>query len=877
MVLDASSLEAIAHEARACFLDEDVPEYQAELEKGWQQLVAGEDVKGAVSALMKTAHSLKGGAGIAQLPELSRLAHRLEDLLEALNEGRVSQLDAAYALLEEGIENISALIAAAVRNDSPGESEDLPIFGRLKQFLDGLPQSNPQQAEEEEIPSRPGAPLPYIVKTALRVDLQDCLQRLEPQLESQSPLNRKAIASFCEECTLLGETLNLPWLGAAVAPLQQSLDQGKLPDAGAVRGAIATIRQQREATLNPAPPPTPEPPAASASPTLAPVEAPLNLRMPLDRLDRINSTLGELLVNYERLALIAEQLQQASSVLGQRSEQLKPINDEVRSLYDQLATEMPGNSEDEASESEFDRLQLDRYSEFHLTLQSFQELMVQVQENRSDIDTIGLDFQESLEELRSRLNLLRIELTQARLVPFRTCAERFAAPLQTLTQRYEKSVQLVVEGEDTLVDRGILERLQTPLNHLFRNAFDHGIETPDQRRAAGKDPTALLTLTAILKGNRLQISVADDGRGINLQRVFEKAQKAGLCRARRLQDLSPARVIDYIFTPGFSTAASVNDLSGRGVGLDVVRALVERLRGTVAVETAPGQGSRFVISVPLTLSIVRLLLVRVQQHSLAIPTTKVLQAISLNQLQSSDEVVWNDRPLKVQPLRQLLPYQDEAETLMPPNSLALIVDVDGEAIAFGVDALVGERELVLKPFDNLVPVPPYLAGCTVLGTGEVIPVLDPDYLSLLLPEDADEPAAIAPPAQPEILAPGEPTVMVVDDSVAVRRTLERLLSQSGYQVVPCRDGKEALDLLNRPGEYFSMIISDIEMPRLDGFGLLQAVRSHSLWQSLPMVMLTSRSNERHRSKALELGATDYLGKPFRPDDLLEVVVALTAM
>ena len=866
-MLDSTQLDTIAREARMCFLYEDAPDYQKQLEAGLNDLYHG-NPKTAIRSLMNTAHGLKGGAGIAQLTALSDLAHQIEDLLEALDQQRVTETDLAYHLLSEGVTEITSLITTALQEDTPPTDVRSDLVSAIEQFLATLPEAetpSPTSSETEAV-NTPSS----LIKTALEVDLEECIQRVEPLLESSLSELIPALQSFCEECTLLAEALSLDWLENDINPLKTALAENQENLTSEGKTTLKILRDHRDqylqgetitAARSSSPPKETDPETNNIDPGLS-------LKIPVTRLDRISNTFGELIINYERLNLISQQLQTTNRSLYKHSFQLSPIKEQVQTFYDQLASHLTVNNT--SNTEEFDPLQLDQYSNFHSTLQEFQELMVQVQENRADIDLITRDFEETLEELRSFLDTLRLDITNSRLIPFRTYAERFNVPLQNLNEKHHKSVQLALKGEDTLVDQVILEQLQTPLTHLFRNAFDHGIETTEERLAVDKSPLATITFNAQLRGNRIWIAISDDGRGINLETVFLKAKEKGLTEAKTLQELRREQILEFLFYSSFSTAENVSELSGRGVGLDVVRMQVERLNGTVSVDSTLGKGTTFTLSIPLTLSILPFLLCRVQQQTLAIPASKILAVVSLKEMSADQTLFWHEQTLPVYSLLKLLPYP---EPISPSGqeAIGLVLNVEEKLIVVGVDGLQGERELVVKPFDRTIPVPPYVAGCTVLGTGEVVPVLDPEYWGELLLSLEVENASDHSISAEKATESSEPTVMIIDDSVAVRRNLEMLLTQSGYQVIACRDGKEATTVLDEPREEINAVICDVEMPRLDGFGVLQTIRSHRRWHSLPVIMLTSRGHERHRKKAFSLGANEYLTKPFNPQGLLDLI------
>lgn len=892
MVLDAVSLDAILQEARSCFLYEDAPDYLTMLEQGMQRLVtfaadptsaSPSELKHEYTVLMRAAHSIKGGAGIAQLPTLNNLAHKLEDLLQALDAGRVdAQKETAFELLFLGIEQIKDLVSAAISNPNnqvvtdPEVANSLPLVIALDGFLQELA---PQMQAEVEVSDDAIAINPFILKTVLEVDLEECIQRIEQLLKP--PLRQQALqqglASFVEECTLLGQTLSLTWLLEEAEALKQKLGDD---DLGSVaKNAIAQLRQLRSQTLKPK---TPAQTTALVETTVTQtaVTPTLNLRIPVTRLDRMNNTLGELLIGHERLSLYHSQLYQANVTLNKEAQKLNPINEQVRIFYDRLATPLASslgeNSALETSNHEFDSLQFDQYTGFHSTLQDLQEVMVRVQETKSDIELVTRDFQAALDRLRQQLDGLRGDLTQSRLVPFKFLAERFITPLQNLSQRYRKSVELEIVGKETLVDQVILEQLQTPLTHLLRNAFDHGIETPQERLKVNKSKTAKITLAASVQGNQVIIAISDDGRGINLQKVQARAAEIGICASKA--SLSTDEILQFLFVPGFSTAQTVTDLSGRGAGLDAVRLQIERLRGKVQVETKLQRGTKFKITIPLTLSILPLLLCRCQQRTLAIPSVNILEIIALAEYcdysSQPKAIIWQNRQAPLFCLTQLLPYNraDSVPSASQFNQhLGIVLDVGGQPVVVAVNSLLGEKELVLKPFDATIDVPAYIAGCTVLGTGEVVAVLSPNYLSELIAQRQLPTISSSLPSLPQQQVA---TILIVDDSVAVRRLLDRVLNSSGYQVVQCRDGKEALETLNRSGDLYDLVISDIEMPRMDGFTLLREIRFHERWHSLPVAMLTSRENDQHRQKARDLGANDYFTKPFQPADLLKAIANL---
>jgi type IV pili sensor histidine kinase/response regulator len=537
---------------------------------------------------------------------------------------------------------------------------------------------------------------------------------------------------------------------------------------------------------------------------------------------------------------------------------------------------------------EFDRLTLEQEK-----LQTAIATLSPSPQSPSNLAAIASDIQQTLDRLKTSLNQLNRDLTDSRLIPFGAIAERFITPLETLQRQYGKQVELVIQGKDRRVDQPILEQLQTPLTHLFRNAFDHGIELTVERKALGKSPTAKITFSATVEGSQLVITVEDDGRGIDSQKVYKRALAMGLIdpekgfsKTQSPGNSHPSEILQFLFTPGFSTASKVTDLSGRGVGLDIVQHQVARLRGTLQVETVLGQGTKFTIAVPLTLSRLSVYLCQCQDYTVAIPSDQAIAVVQLSEAEITSgeigdrhqEIPGQTKPLPIFKLWDLLPYGSqvrEAVSDVNSPSVCLILQVKGQPVAIAVDAVLEERPVMLKPLDLTVPVPPYVAGCTVLGNGEVVPVLAPHHFPpLLFPRSPLRRVADVSP-NPKIWLSSDaspPQILIVDDSLTLRRILQEVFEGAGFVPTLCTDGREALTQLARsPQGQFHLILSDVEMPHLDGLGLLQTVRSHPQWHHLPMVMLSSRASREDIQKGMELGATAYLSKPFDSTMLLAAI------
>jgi chemotaxis protein histidine kinase CheA/CheY-like chemotaxis protein len=893
--IDPELLQSIAQEARQCFLEEDAPGYLATLQEQLQG-------PGTIDypLVLRAAHSLKGGAGLAQMSHLSELAHRLEDILQADRDHSLSPAGQtqAWQLIQQGLAEIELVLDQASGETNP--VVDPQLLRALEEIL--IHQKavmGDSTLQQENTTSKAPATM---VRSALSIDLEDCLQRAEVSLQEYSQQQQiSALKTLGEECSLLGETLSLPWLqesANALGLLLETHSPSPLLTELALE-MIQHIRQQRQlfleaeqesgtaesyqegtADFHPTTSVTSEPETmemAESGPTRGSLRTLIpHVRIPLSRVDSMADQVGELIVRFERFALQQQQLRQSSQELQRLSLQFQPLRDQVQVLYDQFSTQHPAQDGSTPSEADFDPLELDRYTALHTSLQNFEELITRIQETRADVDLVTRELMEDLELGRQELDSLYNNVTRSRLIPFRTLAQRFIPQVQRLAQRFGKQTVVEIEGGDTLVDQVILEQLQTPLTHLLNNALDHGIEFPEERQRLDKPATAQILLKAELEGNQVVVTFRDDGRGIDLERVYEKAVAAGLCSASvSMSQLRREQILGFIFQSGFSTATKVSEISGRGVGLDVVNRQVTQLRGSLQVDSQPGQSTTFTIRLPLGLNLLALMLCQSQRHLIALPATSVLEIFPYREIaeqlqpqedpHSPQRFEWRHRRIPLMPLARLLPYPNTYAELRQPR-VVIVVHSAETPVAVSIDTLIGERQLILKPFDETIPVPPYVAGCTILGTGDVVPVVLPFHFGFLL--DSTQPSTSG------VILPSRRTILIAEDSVATRRALERILEEAGYTTIACRDGQEALDELRQRQGAVDLVLSDIEMPRLTGFELLQTIRAHSEWFALPVAFLTSRTGERHREKALSLGATTYLTKPVDPKNLVEEVETL---
>jgi chemosensory pili system protein ChpA (sensor histidine kinase/response regulator) len=528
-------------------------------------------------------------------------------------------------------------------------------------------------------------------------------------------------------------------------------------------------------------------------------------------------------------------------------------------------------------QDEFDPLEFDRYTRF-------QEVSRSLTEGVNDVSTIqqallkNLDDAEAALLAQARLSRdVQQQLFGIRTVPFGSLTERLYRILRQTAKELDKKVNLELGGTQVELDRSVLERLVGPLEHLLRNALDHGIERREVRLASGKPETGEIQLNVAQQGNEVVLTLVDDGAGLDFARIREKAEGLGLIAPGI--EVAPTQLIECIFAPGFSTAAAVTQVSGRGIGMDVVRGEITELGGRVEVSTVAGRGTTFTLYLPLTLAVAQAVLVRAGGRLYAIPSPMVAQVQQIKSeplinLYVTREINWQNNHFPFHYLPRLL-----GDELHNPDTLrynpVLLLKSGPQRVAIHVDEMLGNQEVVVKNIGSQLARVTGISGATVLGSGEVVLIINPVLLATRLEAAALASAAGHGPAAAEAeTVTKAATVMIVDDSLTVRKITGRLLSREGYETVSAKDGLDALQVLNEVTP--DVILLDIEMPRMDGFEFAKTVRAEARTRHLPIIMITSRTAEKHQARARELGIDVYLGKPFQEEELLEHIKRLTS-
>lgn len=624
------------------------------------------------------------------------------------------------------------------------------------------------------------------------------------------------------------------------------------------------------------------------------------MKVDVKNLDSLNNLVGELVVNRNLLEEDQERLQQFIGNLLYQVQQLSEVSQRMRDQYDRsllesslLTNRSPiyssGSFGSESIHHEggiavgvstaFDALEMDRFSSFHTLSQEIIELIVRVRESASDIEFVVSETEQVGRQLGTITNQIQDDLKQVRMMPFAQIADRLPRAVRDISFKTGKQADIEIYGRETLVDKAILEQLYDPMTHLVNNAIVHGLEKPETRQGASKPSLGKIIVRAYHQGNQTVISIGDDGAGIDTQQVKQKAVEKGLCTPAEVRQLSDTDTYDLLFEPGFSTKDKADDLSGRGVGLDVVSNALSEIRGTIYTESEVGKGTTFTIRLPLTLSVSKAMFCVSDRTRIAFPVDgfEDMLEIPQSQLQLNSKgqpcFPWRDTVLPFQPLSNLLNYsrhnsRGNVYGRQDDDVISIVIlRNEGNYLALQVDQFLGENEIVIKQLEGPIPKPPGIAGATILGDGRVMAIANVlelfDIASGRLRVDTRTPMETI--GEDEIIS--DPTVLIVDDSITVRELLSLTFAKVGYRVEQARDGQDAWEKL-RAGLPCDLIFCDIEMPRMDGLDLLARLQKDPHLNKIPVAMLTSRGADRHRQTAIQLGAKGYFTKPYLEEELL---------
>ncbi|MBD2198178.1 MULTISPECIES: hybrid sensor histidine kinase/response regulator [Calothrix] len=655
------------------------------------------------------------------------------------------------------------------------------------------------------------------------------------------------------------------------------------------------------------------------------------VRVETEGLHRLNYLAGELLIKQKQRMLYDEQLKGIIEQLNDRLNKQQTILNQLNDLPLQTQSHALQQNQNFAS-VKFDSLEMDGYTEFQTKLHEAVAESLQIQEIIESLD-LSLTQAIQLSDKKQRLTLNIIDnLVAARMTPLGNILNRFPPMLKKMASVHAKLVELQLFGTDVLVDKAIAEKVYEPLLHLVRNAFDHGIETPQVRQSLGKPEQAVIEIRAYNQGSQTIIEVRDDGQGLNLEKIRKKAIEQNLISAEESvrgnnYQATEAKLLELMFSPGFTTTDKVSEISGRGMGLDIVRSQIQALNGSLSVKSLPNQGTTFILKIPFSMTTDKLMLVQAGGfvYALLLDNLEKILVPSEQQIKQfkGKKVLYyqideDERIVSLRHISELMDYNGSSFNCISYNNQlsahetgimknpVLLLRRNQEIFGLEVDQIIGEQELVIRPLGSAIAPPRYIYGCSNLASGNLILVIDPMLLlyyeemqatletSVISADYAtNQPALNASGVisnSTPLLAPANSTnktssqqshsssanqnsskvLLVVDDALSLRQTLSLTLQKHGYQVLQAQNGVEALEKLQAYPE-IKVVVSDLEMPRMNGFELLSHVRKSSNLADKPVVILTSRSADKHRQLAESLGATAYLTKPYLEDKLVTTI------
>ena len=598
------------------------------------------------------------------------------------------------------------------------------------------------------------------------------------------------------------------------------------------------------------------------------------VRVPLDRLDSLVRLVGELFVSrsiFERhLASYVKEVDE----LGLSLERLKRLTSQLETEHAIFSPGVVSSVNYTTDKPEFDALEFDRYSKLHLLSRDLAETADDVASVGGQLRGLMNGFDNYLGKQGRLTSEAQDKLMRLRMVPLSSISNRLHRTVRVTAQKRTKDVELFLDGAATELDKTVLEQLAGPLEHLLRNSVDHGIEPVEERLANGKEACGQIRLRASYEGTQVVLRLTDDGRGFNLDKIRKAAVRLDIAGEKEVSLLSPKQLHELLFVQGFTTAEEVTDISGRGVGLDIVRASVEGLKGSVLADSQPGAGTTFIIRLPLTLAITKVLFVESHQQRFAIPISTVTQTARVPR----SLIEFKDYQLVAILERGVLPAKNLSDSLglreLPasqPESRqsVVVIKLGDQEHALLVDKIHDAREVMVKPLGELLTRVHGVAGATILGDGEIVLILNPAEVVANRSESRIN-AVLSRTAAPKVQRKAL-EVLIVDDSLSVRRVIANLMKNTGWNATLAKDGVDALEMLSKMARVPDVILTDVEMPRMDGFEFSSTIRSEIEYAHIPIIMLTSRSGDKHRNKAAAVGVSEYLVKPYLEEVLLATI------
>jgi chemosensory pili system protein ChpA (sensor histidine kinase/response regulator) len=802
-----------------------------------------------INRLFRAMHTVKGSAAQVGLQRIARVAHHAEDLVGRIRDG---ELRPTAKIIDICLESVDCLKKFLYNQ----WSDEATLQSTVKSLLARIERVTPAEVEKTAAPHPAAAiaevPTAEIVAAALDVAPEDLTEEAASEALTKVALTRDG-----------------------------------------AKHEIAAVPQSK------------------------------SVRISLERLDRMMNAVGELVINRTRMLGRLAELERLADVLNfskgrmadkvtefQEKYEFSRLSTNAQSQPQFIAPRFDGSSFSDQplssfpfrggyssysmgfdnSLAEFSELEMDRYDDFSILSRSLTEISADITEVLTQLDGFVRRVDSDIDEFTKLAHRLQDEITHARMVPIGNLYARLSRTVRDAAKASGKQVELTLAGAETELDNNIIQQISDPLIHLVRNSVAHGIESHEERYHSGKSDHGNVAIRAYHRGNHIFIEVEDDGRGIDYTRVRAKAVENGLITEESSRELSERDLLEFLFHPGFSTASSKTELAGRGVGLDVVRANLAALNGEIDIDTVTGKGTRFTLKVPLTLIISQALFVRCGKHMFALPLAFVEE---IRRLKHSDieevggklltkvrdvvtEVVRLDTQLGTQPIEPVNGYYR-----------MVICNVSGRQVGLIVEEVIRKDEIVIKSLGEYMRNVKMFPGATIAPDGSLILLIDVNRL--VVGESLEHrPLTMTSNAAARIFAPGatavasgaipeaaidavpdEKIVLLADDSISVRRFVGRMLEKAGYRVKLAADGLEALEMVSQ--SRCDLVITDLEMPRTNGYELMSHMRQNPDTRNIPVMVVTSRAGAKHRDRAVKEGATAFLTKPVQEDQLVAAV------
>ncbi|MFC1589806.1 response regulator, partial [Pseudomonadota bacterium] len=797
---------------------EEAEELLEDCESTISKLHDNEKDAASLNELQRHMHTLKGGARMATLVPVGDLTHVLESMVITLAENKIEASKAFFDVLHESLDALNGMLENVKQRQALKASGDL--IGRIEAVMRGdvIEQRTVERFDVEVDDLRGVSPEDELVE-----------EIVEPEIDISEP-----------EPVVSVEVERAKPIGLAEKPKRRKADREEDKPHWGERATDVNFKDSQE-----------------------------QVRVRADLLNNLVNYAGEVNIHHARMGKqitdIGFNLKELDQTVVRLKEQLRKLEIEteiqIRSSYEKEA--------DDDFDENFDPLEMDRYS-------TLSQLAKSLNETASDVDSIKdilseiVGDSETLLLQESRISTdLQEGLMRTRMVRFGGMSTRLRRIVRQTSRELGKEVDVEIIGEEQEVDRTILDRVVAPLEHMLRNAVAHGIESPKDRLIAGKSDTGTIKITVGRQGTDVIVRVEDDGSGINADAIRKKAIKQGLLE--KDSELTDHDVLQFILKSGFSTAEEVTQVAGRGVGMDVVDSEIKQLGGVLEIDTERGKGSSFRIRLPLTLAINQALLVNAGDEVYAVPLASIegvvrITGTELQGFYDSGELEYefNNINYELKHLGFMLTGQQQNYADQGQLFPVLLVHVGDQHFALHVDDLLGRREIVVKPVGMQIGAVRGIAGATILADGRVVLILEMSALvvgeSLFKELVSDEPVE-------EVVAETEPTIMVVDDSITIRKVTARILERHGMKVMLATDGVDATSKLQE--EIPDLMLLDIEMPKMDGFELATYMRNEDRLKDIPIIMITSRTGSKHKERAKSIGVEQYLGKPFQEEELMK--------